>query len=410
MPSNERDHDDRRVGHAPRLETLAVSHGERGRVQHAEDVVVPIHLTSTYAVDGIDAETTLEDVDADAGDYVYGRLANPTRRVLERRLAALEGGEHGLAFASGTAAVVAAVMAHVEPGAHVVAFEDLYGGTKKLLTGLFAERLGVDVSFVDARDPATVADAVRAETALCWMETPTNPLMRLCDVAAIAEIAHGAGAALGVDNTFASPALQRPLDLGADVVVHSTTKYLNGHSDAIGGALVTDDDDLLESVGFLQQVALGTPLAPFDAYLTLRGIRTLPLRMDRHEANATAIAEFLAEHPAVETVHYPGLPSHPQHDLAARQMDGFGGMVSFEPATDVDGVARLCASLSEIPLAVSLGGVESLIEHPASMTHSTLSPAERERVGISDSLLRLSVGIEHHEDLIADLDAALAAI
>jgi cystathionine gamma-lyase len=234
--------------------------------------------------------------------------------------------------------------------------------------------------------------------------------MRLCDVAAIAEIAHGAGAALGVDNTFASPALQRPLDLGADVVVHSTTKYLNGHSDAIGGALVTDDDDLLESVGFLQQVALGTPLAPFDAYLTLRGIRTLPLRMDRHEANATAIAEFLAEHPAVETVHYPGLPSHPQHDLAARQMDGFGGMVSFEPATDVDGVARLCASLSEIPLAVSLGGVESLIEHPASMTHSTLSPAERERVGISDSLLRLSVGIEHHEDLIADLDAALAAI
>jgi cystathionine gamma-lyase len=391
------------------FETRSVTHGEGRQPMAAEDVVVPIHLSSTYAVDDIDPDASLEDLDPDAGEYLYSRLSNPTRNALEHRLASLEGGQHAMAFASGTSAIAATVLSCVEPGDHVVAFEDLYGGTKTMLSRLFAERLHVDVSFVDARDPANVAAALTEETRLVWMETPTNPLMRLCDVAAIADLAHDAGAVLGVDNTFASPVLQRPLELGADVVVHSTTKYLNGHSDSLGGAVVTDDARLADEVGFLQQVGLGNVLSPFDSFLTLRGVKTLPLRMERHEANARAVAEFLADHPRVEAVHYPGLPSHPQHDLAARQMDGFGGMLSFELDADLDGVATFLGSLS-IPLAVSLGGVESLIEHPATMTHSPLSPEDRAALGITDSLVRVSVGVENVDDLVADLDTGLAAL
>jgi cystathionine gamma-lyase len=391
------------------FDTLSVTHGEGRRRMAAEDVVVPIHLTSTYAVEGIDPDASLEDLDPDAGEYLYSRLSNPTRNALETRLAALEGGAHAMAFASGTSAIVATVLSCVEPGAHVVAFEDLYGGTKTMLSRLVAGRLGVDVSFVDARDPDAVAAALTDETRLVWMETPTNPLMRLCDVAAIADLAHDAGATLGVDNTFASPVLQRPLDLGADVVVHSTTKYLNGHSDSLGGAVVTDDARIADEIRFLQQVGLGNVLSPFDAYLTLRGLKTLPLRMERHEANAADVAAFLADHPRVDTVHYPGLASHPQHDLAARQMDGFGGMLSFEVDADLDGVAAFLGSVS-IPLAVSLGGVESLIEHPATMTHSPLAPEDRAALGITESLVRLSVGVEDSADLIADLDTGLAAL
>jgi cystathionine gamma-lyase len=376
----------------------------------AEDVVVPIHLSSTYEIDDIDPGASLEELDPDAGEYLYSRLSNPTRNALEHRLASLEGGRHAMAFTSGTSAIVATVMACVEPGDHVVAFEDLYGGTKTMLSRLFAERLGVEVSFVDARDPANVAAAVRDTTTLVWMETPTNPLMRLCDIAAIGDLAHDAGAVLGVDNTFASPVFQRPLELGADVVVHSTTKYLNGHSDSLGGAVVTDDPSLADEVGFLQRVGMGNVLSPFDSYLTLRGMKTLPLRMERHEANARAIAEFLAEHPRVRTVHYPGLPSHPQHGLATRQMEGFGGMLSFEVDADLDGVATFLGSLSAFPLAVSLGGVESLVEHPATMTHSPLTPEDRTALGITESLVRLSVGVENADDLIADLDTGLAAL
>jgi cystathionine gamma-lyase len=397
--------------HGRRFETLAVTHGESGAARSTvEDVVTPIHLTTTYAVDGLDPEGDLESLDPDAGEYLYSRLSNQTRNALENRLAALSGGEDALAFASGTAAIAAAMTATLRPGDHVVAFDDLYGGTKTMLSRLFGERLGVEVSFVDARDPDNVADAMRPGTELVWMESPTNPLMHLCDVAAIAEVAHDGDAVLGVDNTFLGPYFQRPLELGADLVVHSTTKFINGHSDSVGGVLVTDDGPLLEEVGFLQRVGFGSMLSPFDSFLVLRGVRTLPLRMERHEENATAVAEFLDAHDRVEAVHYPGLESHPQHDLARRQTSGFGGVLSFELDADLDGVATFLAALSEFPLAVSLGGVESLIEHPASMTHSPLSQAERDRIGISDSLLRMSVGIEHADDLLADLERGFDAL
>ncbi|WP_327052261.1 trans-sulfuration enzyme family protein [Halomicrococcus gelatinilyticus] len=394
-----------------RFETLAVTHAEQpSHDQRAGDVTMPIHLASTYAVDGIDPDTALEDLDPDDNEYLYTRLANPTRNALEKRLAALEGGDHAMAFASGTSAIVATVMATVEPGDHVVAFDDLYGGTNTMLKELFRDRLDVAVDFVDARDPANVSDAVREETELVWMETPTNPLLRLCDIEAIASVAESVDATLGVDNTFLSPYFQRPLELGADVVVHSTTKYLNGHSDSLGGVAVTSDEDVAAEIGFLQQVGMGNVLAPFDAFLTLRGLKTLPLRMRQHETNAAEIAAFLDEHERVEAVHYPGLESHPQYDLAERQMDGGGGVVSFELAGDLAAVEEFVARLDEFELAVSLGGVESLIEHPASMTHSPLSPEERAELGITDSLLRVSAGVEHPRDLIADLDSALDAL
>ena len=394
-----------------RFETLAVTHAEQpSHDQRAGDVTMPIHLSSTYEVDGIDPDTALEDLDPDDNEYLYTRLANPTRNALEKRLAALEGGDYGMAFASGTSAIVATVMASVEPGDHVVAFDDLYGGTNTMLKELFRDRLDVAVDFVDARDPANVSDAVREETELVWMETPTNPLLRLCDIEAIASVAESVDATLGVDNTFLSPYFQRPLELGADVVVHSTTKYLNGHSDSLGGVAVTDDEDVAAEIGFLQQVGMGNVLAPFDAFLTLRGLKTLPLRMRQHETNAAEIAAFLDEHERVESVYYPGLESHPQHDLAERQMDGAGGVVSFELDGDLATVEQFVAHLDEFDLAVSLGGVESLVEHPASMTHSPLSPEERAELGITDSLLRVSVGVEHPRDLIADLDSALDAL
>jgi cystathionine gamma-lyase len=393
----------------PRFDTRAVTAGEPGpgTAPGVEDVVVPIHLTSTYEIPGIDPDAELSGIDPDDGEYIYSRLSNPTRNALENRIASLEGGEYGFAFASGTAAVTAAVMASVEPGDHVVAFEDLYGGTRKMLSGLFRERLNVSVSFVDATETAAVESAIRPETSLLWMETPTNPLLKLCDLRGIAALAADHGVRLGVDNTFASPALQQPLAMGADVVIHSTTKYLNGHSDSIGGALVTNDDAYAEEVGYLQQVAMGSMLSPFDAYVVLRGTKTLPLRVQRHEANAQAVAELFADHDRVERVYYPGLPSHPQHELASEQMDGYGGMVSAEFDADVPALQEFVAALDHFPLAVSLGGVESLVEHPASMTHSELSAAERAEVGISDRLLRFSLGVEHTDDLLEDLSSAL---
>ncbi|WP_416838070.1 trans-sulfuration enzyme family protein [Haloferax sp. DFSO52] len=393
-------------------ETLAVTHGEHGRAPApgVEDVVVPLHLSSTYSIPDVDPDADLELLDPDAGEYLYSRLSNPTRNALEHRLAALEGAEHALAFVSGTAAIAATMMATVRPGDHIVAFEDLYGGTKTMLNRLFADRLDVDVSFVDATDAANVAAAMREETALVWMETPTNPLMHLCDIEAIAAVADEWGALFCVDNTFLSPYFQNPLSLGADVVVHSTTKYLNGHSDSIGGAVVTNRDDVMDELAFLQRVGMGSMLSPFDSYMTLRGIKTLPLRMRQHEENAMEIARFLESNEAVTRVLYPGLDSHPQHELAARQQSGFGGVLSFELDTDLDGTAEFLGNLREFPLAVSLGGVESLIEHPATMTHSPLAQTERDALGISDSLLRMSVGVEHVDDLLADLDAALASV
>ncbi|USZ67334.1 PLP-dependent aspartate aminotransferase family protein [Halorussus salilacus] len=394
-----------------RFETLAVTHGEEPDLSNGVgDVTSPVHLTSTYAVEGIDMDTALEDLDPDADQFLYSRLSNPTRHAVEKRLAALEGGDHAMAFASGTSAIVASVMAAVEPGDHVVAFEDLYGGTNTMLKELFGEKLNVAVDFVDATDPDAVRAATTDETALLWMETPTNPLLRLCDIEEMAAIADDHDALLGVDNTFMGPYFQRPLELGADVVVHSTTKYINGHSDSLGGVAVTSDDDYAEAVGFLQQVGMGNVLAPFDSYLVLRGLKTLPLRMRQHETNAAEVAAYLDSHDAVAAVHYPGLESHPQHDLADDQMDGHGGVLSFELDGDLADVERFVAALEEFTLAVSLGGVESLIEHPASMTHSPLPAEERADLGITDTLLRVSVGVEHPKDLLEDLERGFDAM
>jgi cystathionine gamma-lyase len=393
-----------------RFATRAVSWGEDPASSAVGDVVSPIHLSSTYAVPGIDEEFKLDEADPDAGEFLYGRLSNPTRHAAEKRLAALEDGAHGLAFASGTAAISTLFFATLTPGDHVVAFDDLYAGTRRMLETLFRDRLTVDVSFVDATDAGNVADAMRRETALVYMETPTNPLLRCCDLAAIADIADAGDALLAVDNTFPSPFLQRPLELGADIVAHSTTKYLNGHSDSIGGALVLDDDDLAAECYHLQRVLLGNAMAPFDAYLTLRGMKTLPMRMRQHEANAREIARFLDEHPKVETVHYPGLESHPQHELASQQMAGYGGMLSFELDGDMDDAAAFLEALTTFTLAVSLGGVESLVELPAGMTHEPIPKAEREKLGITDTLVRMSVGVEAVEDLLADLERGFAAM
>ncbi len=393
-----------------RFATRAVSWGEDPASSEVGDVVSPIHLSSTYAVPGIDEEFKLDEADPDAGEFLYGRLSNPTRHAAEKRLAALEDGAHGLAFASGTAAISTLFFATLTPGDHVVAFDDLYAGTRRMLETLFRDRLTVDVSFVDATDAGNVADAMRRETALVYMETPTNPLLRCCDLAAIADVADAGDALLAVDNTFPSPFLQRPLELGADIVAHSTTKYLNGHSDPIGGALVLDDDDLAAECYHLQRVLLGNTMAPFDAYLTLRGMKTLPMRMRQHEANAREIARFLDEHPKVETVHYPGLESHPQHELASQQMAGYGGMLSFELDGDMDDAAAFLEALTTFTLAVSLGGVESLVELPAGMTHEPIPKAEREKLGITDTLVRMSVGVEAVEDLLADLERGFAAM
>lgn len=373
------------------------------------DVVGPIHLSSTYRLPGVDPEMGLDDADPDEGEFLYARLSNPTRHAVEKQLAALEDGEVGFAFASGTAAIATAVLSVVEPGDHLVAFDDLYAGTRRMFEELFAEQLGVDVEFVDATETTAVASAVGPETSLVWMETPTNPLLRLCDVAAIADVADDHDAVLGVDNTFASPYFQRPLALGADVVAHSTTKYLNGHSDGVGGALVTDDPALAEAVGFRQQVALGNALAPFDCYLLSRGLKTLSVRMRQHEANALELAAFLDDHERVRDVYYPGLQSHPQHDLAAEQMAGYGGVLSFELDGDLDDAAAFLEALDTATLAVSLGGVETLVEHPATMTHEPLGPERRAELGITDSLIRVSVGIEDIDDLREDFERGFAA-
>lgn len=394
-----------------RFETVAVSEGEHPTPEaDAGDVVSPIHLSSTFTLPGLDTDLSLEDIDPDAGEFVYSRLSNPTRHAAEKRLAALEGGEEAYAFSSGTAATAAAVLSQVEPGDHVVAFDDLYAGTRRMFEELFGNRLHIDMEFVDATETDAVADAMGADTTFVWMETPTNPRMGLCDIEAIADLASDHDAIFAVDNTFASPYVQQPLELGADAVVHSTTKYLNGHSDSVGGALITDDPAFAESVEFTQQIALGNMLSPFDSYLLLRGTKTLPLRMERHQENAAAIAAFLDDHPMVTDVYYPGLESHPQHDLATRQMDGYGGILSFELDGEMADAKAFLEALEHFSLAVSLGGVESLIELPAGMTHEPIPKAERLELGITDTLIRVSAGIEHEADLIADLERGFAAI
>jgi cystathionine beta-lyase/cystathionine gamma-synthase len=377
-----------------RLGTRAV-HGGMVPDPLSGAVMTPIYQTSTYVQEGLGRHK----------GYEYGRTRNPTREALERSVAALEGGRHGLAYGSGLAAVDA-VMKLLSSGDHVVSGENVYGGTHRQMT-LIWSRLGLSFTFVDGGDADAVAAAVTPRTKLIYAETPTNPMMHLCDLAATAEIAKRAGALLVVDNTFATPCFQRPLELGADLVLHSTTKYLNGHSDMVGGMLVTPRDDLAERLAFIQNGSGAVP-GPFDCWLALRGIKTFPLRMRQHDANGRRVAEWLSHHPRVRQVYYPGLPSHPQHDLACRQMSGFGGMLSVELG-DPAFARRVVERTRVFALAESLGGVESLIGHPASMTHASVPPELRQKMGLTDSLIRLSVGIEDIEDLIEDLDQALAA-
>lgn len=359
-------------------------------------IMMPIYATSTYVQSSPGVHK----------GYEYSRTQNPTRMAFERCIADLEGGTRGYAFASGLAAT-ATLLDLFEQGAHVIASDDLYGGTYRLFTRVRGPSAGLRTSYVDMTDAAAVEAAIRPETKLIWVETPTNPMLKLVDLEEIAEIGRRRGIMTVADNTFASPIVQRPLEHGIDVVMHSATKYLNGHSDIVGGVLVVGDDAALaERLAFLHN-AVGAVAGPFDSFLALRGLKTLALRLERHCANALAVAEHLCRHPKIERVHYPGLPSHPQHALARRQMAGFGGMVSVELKGGLADATRFLERVEIFALAESLGGVESLIEHPALMTHATIPPDQRAALGISDTLVRLSVGIEDLGDLLADLDQAL---
>ena len=365
-------------------------------------VVTPIYANSTFLHESPGVHKGLD----------YGRSHNPTRWALERCVADLEGGAQAFAFASGMAAL-ATILELVDSGAHVITGDDLYGGTFRLMDKVRAKSAGLTFSYVDLADTQAIAAAIRPETRMILVETPSNPLLKLCDLEAIAELARRHGLIAVADNTFASPWIQRPLDVGFDVVMHSSTKYLNGHSDVIGGVAVAGGEarnaELRERLAFLHN-AIGSIAGPFDSFLTLRGIKTLDLRMQRHCQSAGELAGWLEAHDKVRAVRYPGLASHAQHELARRQMRGFGGIITFDLATDLAGTVRFLEACELITLGESLGGVESLIEHPAIMTHASMPQELREKIGIGDSLVRLSVGIEDVSDLRADLENALAAI
>jgi cystathionine gamma-lyase len=360
------------------------------------DVVVPIHLSTTFARKKVTEPT--------AG-YEYTRSSNPTRKALESKLAALENAAFGLAFSSGLAAESTILLALLNPGDHIVAFDDLYGGTKRLFNQVFS-KLGFDVSYVDATDSSLVEKAIQSNTKLVWIETPSNPLLKLSDIKAISSITRKNNLILVVDNTFLSPYFQKPLALGADIVVHSSTKYIGGHSDVLGGAVLLNNPAYYERIHYHQN-AVGAVLAPFDSYLTLRGIKTLAIRLEKHQGNALKIAHYLEKHPKVSRVIYPGLESHPQHLLALQQTTGFGGVLSFEIKGTITDAENFLEKLNLFALAESLGGVESLIELPSLMTHSSVAKEVREQIGITDTLVRISVGIEDVADLIADLEQAL---
>jgi len=371
-------------------------HAGQGADPTTGATIVPVYQTSTYTQDAV----------GEHKGFDYSRTVNPTRVALETQLAALENADFGSAFASGMAAT-AAVMNILSAGDHVIVTDDLYGGTYRLFSRVLA-RYGLDFTYVDMADIDAVRAAIKPNTKMFWVETPTNPLLKLIDIRAIAGL-RKTGQLVVVDNTFASPYFQQPLSLGADIVVHSTTKYIGGHSDVIGGVAVTSDKDLYDVIKFHQNAVGGVP-GPHDAWLTMRGAKTLALRMREHAKNAQAVAEFLEAHPEVERVHYPGLRSHPQHDLATRQMTGFGGMVSFTLKGPEQRAIDFAHRMKYFSLAESLGGVESLICHPARMTHGSIPKEEREKRGVTDGLLRLSVGIEDIDDLIEDLRSALESV
>ena len=358
-------------------------------------VMTPIYQTSTYAQTGMGEHKGFE----------YARTGNPTRSALEACVASLENGTHGLAFASGMAAE-SAVLSLLSAGDHMVACDDLYGGSYRIFERVM-RRYNIETSYATAGNVAEYEKAIRPNTKLIWLETPTNPLLRLADIRAVAEVAHRHNLLLVVDNTFSSPYFQQPLSLGADIVLHSTTKYINGHSDVIGGAVVTSNDEVYEALKFHQNAAGAVP-GPFDVWLTMRGIKTLAVRMRQHEENAHSVARFLMEHKRVEKVYYPGLASHPDHELAKQQMSGFGGMVSFQFKGTLADVEQVVRRFKIFTFAESLGGVESLVCHPASMTHGSIPKEIREARGLNDTLLRLSVGIEDIEDIIGDLEQAFA--
>jgi cystathionine beta-lyase/cystathionine gamma-synthase len=357
-------------------------------------IMPPIYQTSTYVQEGLGRPR---------GGYEYARVQNPTREALEGNVAALEGARHGIAFSSGLAATEA-IMKRLSSGDHVICEANTYGGTPRLFNQVLA-RFGLEFSYVDTRDPQLVHDALRPSTKLIFVETPTNPMMRITDLRAVAGIAREAGAHLVVDNTFASPYNQRPLEFGATIVVHSSTKYLNGHSDVVGGVVATNDDEVADDLHFMQK-ATGAVPGPWDSWLVLRGTKTLHLRMAAHNENGLRIAQYLESHPRVERVYYPGLPSHPQHELARRQMRGFTGMVSMELGS-LERARKVVEGTRIFALAESLGGVESLIGHPATQTHAAVPAERRQELGITDGLVRLSVGIEDIDDLMADIDEAL---
>lgn len=385
-------------GQNTRFETRAIHAGQQPDPATGA-VITPIYATSTY----VQREPAVHQ------GYEYSRTGNPTRAAYERSIADLEGGTHGFAYASGMAATDA-VLTLLDSGNHVLAMDDLYGGTRRLFERVRRDASNLRFSFADLADDAVADRAIDSGVQMVWVETPTNPMLKLVDLAKLAELAHRSGAIAVADNTFASPFLQRPLELGFDIVVHSATKYLNGHSDMVGGVAVTRDAGLAQQLAFLQN-AVGGVQGPFDSFLAHRGLKTLALRMERHVANAMTIAAWLEGRPEIEQVIYPGLPSHPQHALARRQMpQGSGGIVTAVLRGDLETSRRMLASCEVFTLAESLGGVESLIEHPALMTHASVPPEVRTELGISDGLIRLSIGIEHVSDLIADLEQALSEV
>ncbi|TYT63623.1 cystathionine gamma-synthase [Natrialba swarupiae] len=379
-----------------RIETRSIHAGQEPDPETGA-LMTPIHANSTYE----------QDAPGDHRGYEYSRTGNPTRTDLEENLASLENADYGRAFSSGMASINT-VLNLLSAGDHVVTGNDVYGGTHRIFTQVY-EEYDLEFSFVDMTDLEAIEAAFREETKLLWLETPTNPLMSIVDIEGAAEIAHANDALCAIDNTFATPYLQRPLELGADIVSHSLTKYLGGHSDVVGGALLTNDADLDDRFGFYQNAVGATP-GPFECFLVLRGTKTLPVRMDRHCENARALAEWLAEHPDVDRVYYPGLESHPGHEIAREQMDDFGGMLSFELDASLEEASKVVSSTEVFTLAESLGGVESLIEQPAPMTHAAIPREERLEAGLSDGLIRVSVGIEHADDLTADLESAIDAV
>jgi cystathionine gamma-lyase len=381
--------------------TKAVHAGEEPDFREGAtgDVVVPIHLSTTFARRKVAVPT--------AG-YEYARTQNPTRKALETKLAALENAKYGLAFGSGLAAETTVLLALLHPGDHIVAFDDLYGETKRLFNNIFLH-FGFEVSYVDATDPDRVAEAIQPATKLVWIETPSNPLLKVSDIKAIAGITRRRGLILVVDNTFLSPYFQKPLDLGADIVLHSSTKYIGGHSDVLGGVVMFNDDPLYERLQYHQN-AIGAVISAFDSYLTLRGVKTLALRMERHQQNALEIAHYLERHPKVSNVIYPGLETHPQYRLSRSQATGHGGVLSFDIKGSIADAEKFLESLKIFALAESLGGVESLIEQPSVMTHASVDKEIREKIGITDTLIRLSVGVEDIKDLVSDLQQAFEQI